>query len=47
MLEEVELLLNNIEAEFVAFTADHENAVWEMGIYGHSNVPIDALRVVP
>lgn len=47
VLKEIELLRSNIDAEVVAITADHGNAVGEKGIYGHPDVPLDALRVVP
>jgi hypothetical protein len=35
VLDEVELLLDNIDAERVAITADHGEAFGEYGIYGH------------
>ena len=48
VLEEVELLLNNVDAEKAVVTADHGEAMGESGIYGHARgVAIDALRVVP
>lgn len=48
VLEEVELLLNNVDAETAVVTADHGEAMGESGIYGHARgVAIDALRVVP
>ena len=48
VLEEVELLLNNIDAETAVISADHGEAMGEYGIYGHPRgVAIDALRVVP
>lgn len=47
VLEEVALLLENLDAERVAITADHGNARGEWGIYGHPNVPLGVLREVP
>lgn len=35
VLDEVELLLDNIDAERVVITSDHGNAFGEMGVYGH------------
>ncbi|PSQ09225.1 hypothetical protein BRC98_06150 [Halobacteriales archaeon QS_7_68_65] len=47
VLDEVEILLGNLDAERVAITADHGNAKGEWGIYGHPNVPLNVLREVP
>lgn len=47
VLDDVELLLRNLDAERVVITADHGNAVGEWGVYGHPNVPLDVLREVP
>jgi hypothetical protein len=48
VLEEVELLLENINAETAVITSDHGNALGEWGIYGHPiHMPIDAIQVVP
>jgi hypothetical protein len=48
VLEEVELLLDNVDADTAVITADHGEAMGESGIYGHTpGVAIDALRVVP
>lgn len=48
VLEEVELLVNNVDAEKTVVTADHGEAMGESGIYGHARgVAVDALRVVP
>lgn len=48
VLEDVELLLDNIDASTAVITADHGEAMGESGIYGHApGVAIDALRVVP
>lgn len=48
VLDDIELLLDSIDAEKVVLTADHANAVGECGIYGHPRgIAIDAVRVVP
>jgi hypothetical protein len=48
VLEDVELLLENINAETAVITSDHGNALGEWGIYGHPiHMPIDAIQVVP
>lgn len=47
VLEDVSLLLQNVDAERVAISADHANAVGEFGVYGHPKVPIKTLREVP
>lgn len=48
VLEDVELLLNSIDAETVVISADHGNAFGEAGIYGHPHdVPLNCLRTVP
>ncbi|WP_049997180.1 alkaline phosphatase family protein [Halococcus sediminicola] len=47
VLDDLEILLDNLDAERVAITADHGNAKGEWGIYGHPNVPLDVLRTVP
>ena len=47
VLDELAILLDNLDAERVAITADHGNAKGEWGIYGHPNVPLDVLREVP
>ncbi len=47
VLDELTVLLDNLDAECVAITADHGNAKGEWGIYGHPNVPLDVLRTVP
>lgn len=48
VLDDVELLLENLEAETVIISSDHGNAVGEFGIYGHpSGVPLRCLREVP
>jgi len=48
VLESVETLLNNYDAEKVIITSDHGNAFGEWGFYSHpSNCPIPAVRNVP
>jgi hypothetical protein len=47
VLDDLGILLDNLDAERVAITADHGNAKGEWGVYGHPNVPIDVLREVP
>ena len=48
VLEDVELLLENLDAESVVVTADHGNAFGEDGLYGHPpNRPHPVLRRVP
>lgn len=47
VLDDVDLLLENLDAERVVLTADHGNAKGEWGIYGHPNIPMDVLREVP
>jgi hypothetical protein len=48
VLDEVELLLSNIEAEKVVISADHGEAFGESGIYGHpSDIDLSCLTQVP
>ncbi|WP_336001793.1 hypothetical protein [Halorientalis halophila] len=48
VLDDVALLLENIDAERVAISADHGNAFGEHGFYRHpGHIPIRALREVP
>jgi hypothetical protein len=48
VLRDVELLLNNIDADNVVITSDHGNAIGEFGVYGHpGNISINPLRKVP
>lgn len=48
VLNEVEILLENVDAETAVVSADHGEAMGELGIYGHARgVAIDALRRVP
>lgn len=48
VLDELEVLLENIDAEQAVITSDHGNAVGEWGVYGHPpGMPMDCLREVP
>lgn len=47
VLEDVGLLLENLDAERVAISADHGNAAGEWGVYGHPRVPLESIRNVP
>ncbi|ELZ86144.1 hypothetical protein C453_10013 [Haloferax elongans ATCC BAA-1513] len=48
VLDEVELLLENVDAETVVVTADHGEAFGEFGVYEHPfGMPFDVLRTVP
>jgi hypothetical protein len=48
VLDDVEILLNNLDAESVVLSADHGNALGERGIWGHPRgIAIDSLREVP
>jgi hypothetical protein len=47
VLDDVATLLQNLDAETVAISADHANAKGEWGVYGHPKVPIEAIREVP
>ena len=48
VLDDVGLLLNNLDADRVAISADHGNGVGEYGIYGHPNdLLLPAIRRVP
>ena len=48
VLEEVELLLDNIDAERAVISSDHGNAIGEWGLYGHPpNLLFECLRTVP
>lgn len=47
VLDEVEVVLNNVDAETAVITSDHGEAKGELGVYGHPNVPIEPLRRVP
>ncbi|WP_115865674.1 alkaline phosphatase family protein [Halorussus litoreus] len=48
VLDEMELLSENLEADTVAISSDHGNAMGEWWVYGHqSPIPIPALKRVP
>lgn len=48
VLDHVEVLLENVDADTVAITADHGNAMGEGGVYDHPlGVPIDCVKTVP
>ncbi len=48
VLDEINLLLNNIDANRVIITSDHGNGIGEWGIYGHPiHMPFNCVRVVP
>jgi len=48
VLRDVELLLENYDADRVVITSDHGNAMGEWGIYGHPlHMPLAVLRRVP
>lgn len=48
VLDDVELLLENLDADRVILTSDHANCVGERGIYGHPKyVPDPTLKRVP
>lgn len=48
VLEEVETLLNNVDAEKTVITADHGEALWENGVYGHNLTnPMPEVKYVP
>lgn len=47
VLESVEKLVRNIDADRVAITADHANSFGSWGLYGHPAAHIDAVRRVP
>jgi len=47
-LDDIELLLENVNAENVVISSDHGNALGEWFVYGHPpTMPLDCLRVVP
>lgn len=47
-LDDVELLLQNLDADRVVITSDHANCIGEFGIYGHPPyIPHPALKRVP
>jgi len=48
VLEDVELLLDNVDADDVVVTSDHGNALGERWLYGHPwRMPVRCLREVP
>jgi hypothetical protein len=48
VLDNVEVLLNSVDAETVLITADHGNLLGEFGLYSHpSYVPLPTLKRVP
>jgi hypothetical protein len=48
VLDDINLLLSNLDAEKVVITSDHGNAIGERGLYGHPGaIAIPALRKVP
>lgn len=47
VLDEVDTLLSNLDAETVVITSDHGNAMGEYGFFGHGGFPIREVRVVP
>jgi hypothetical protein len=47
VLDSVNDLRKNVEGPRMAVTADHGNALGELGIYGHGDYPLRALRRVP
>ncbi|MDT3434231.1 hypothetical protein [Haloarcula sp. 1CSR25-25] len=47
VLDDIEVLLNNIDAEKVVISADHANAFGEKDIWGHPELPMKILREVP
>jgi hypothetical protein len=47
VLEDVELLLENVDADTAVISADHGNAAGEYGVYGHPRVPLSVIRSVP
>jgi hypothetical protein len=48
VLEYVEILLNNFEAEDVVISADHGEALGEYGLWGHPfGFPLSSVKTVP
>lgn len=48
VLDEVDTLLNNVDAENTVITADHGEALWENGIFGHNLTnPMPEVKHVP
>lgn len=47
VLEEVDLLLSNLDADTVIVSSDHGTALGEGGVFGHSGLPFQSVRQVP
>ena len=48
VLDDIEILLNNVNAPRTVITSDHGNGMGEWGIYGHPlHMPFEPLRKVP
>jgi hypothetical protein len=47
VLDYVDRLLSSIDADPVAISSDHGEAIGEWGIYGHYGIPLRVLREVP
>jgi hypothetical protein len=48
VLNEVADLLENVDADRVAITADHGNGIGEWGVYEHPvGIPLDCVKTVP
>lgn len=47
VLNDLEILLQNLDAEQVVISADHGNAIGEYGFYGHGKIPLRCVREVP
>jgi hypothetical protein len=48
VLNDIEVLLNNVDAPRTVITSDHGNGMGEWGIYGHPlHMPFEPLRKVP
>lgn len=47
VLNEVSLLRENLPVKNTIITSDHGTALGEWGVYGHSGLPISAVRTVP
>jgi hypothetical protein len=47
VLDDIELLLDNLDANKVVLSADHANAFGERGYYGHGDFRVPSVRRVP
>jgi hypothetical protein len=47
VLNDVEVLIENVDAETVVISADHGNAIGERGYYGHGDFRVPEVRQVP